>query len=457
MFDHGGANRWGGPRGTGEATADVRDRASKVACVEVALWSDDELCGAVVDVAAARAALDAHEAHVLAELEQRGTCDREFGLSTTSWVMHHTGMPRATVAARVKTATRLRILPEADTALGEGRIGFDHARALGEAVANSRIADQVIDLHDTLVDLATEIPYRQWRSELGRLVELLDQDGSYDPDEDLARNWVRLTPLGPDHFQLAGELYGETALTVSQALHAEADRQHRTFTRDGDQTDGVDTLIPRRPTLLALGLAELLRRGTATPATSSRAPVTDVTLALDARATDHADDWPADRVGPTRRTDDCAGERRSQRAARFTNLDGDPLPPDRYAHLLCDAGFHAVVLDSLGVPLDLGRTERLATPAQRRALTIRDCGCRFPGCDAPASWTDVHHIDEFQHGGCTDLHNLVLLCRHHHGVTHRQGWNLVPRPDGTLTWTTPSGRTLTSPPPRAQALEQQAA
>ena len=75
---------------------------------------------------------------------------------------------------------------------------------------------------------------------------------------------------------------------------------------------------------------------------------------------------------------------------------------------------------------------------------MRDGGCVFPGCDMPAGWSDAHHITPWEHGGTTDLPNLALLCRHHHGVTHRTGWTMTTQPDQTFTWTTPTGRTLHS-------------
>ncbi|MEO7745197.1 MAG: HNH endonuclease signature motif containing protein [Actinomycetota bacterium] len=48
------------------------------------------------------------------------------------------------------------------------------------------------------------------------------------------------------------------------------------------------------------------------------------------------------------------------------------------------------------------------------ALTVRDAGCAFPGCDAPTSRCDAHHITHWADGGPTALANLVLLCRYHH-------------------------------------------
>jgi hypothetical protein len=78
----------------------------------------------------------------------------------------------------------------------------------------------------------------------------------------------------------------------------------------------------------------------------------------------------------------------------------------------CDAFRSILHLSDTGIPLVLGRSERHATPGQRRALAARDGGCTFPGCDAPTQWCDAHHVTHWQHGGRTDLDELALLCRH---------------------------------------------
>jgi hypothetical protein len=108
----------------------------------------------------------------------------------------------------------------------------------------------------------------------------------------------------------------------------------------------------------------------------------------------------------------------------------------------CDTRSSILQLSSTGVPLALGHSERHATPGQRRVLAARDGGCTFPGCDAPAHWCDAHHIQHWQHGGRTDLNNLALLCRHHHGVTHRTGWHMAIDSDHHLRWVTPGGATI---------------
>lgn len=90
---------------------------------------------------------------------------------------------------------------------------------------------------------------------------------------------------------------------------------------------------------------------------------------------------------------------------------------------MCESGFVSVTVDSCGNPLDVGREQRLFTPRQRIALAIRDGGCRWRGCDRPASYCEAHHIDEWARDqGRTDIDRGILLCRYHHMTLHHGGW-----------------------------------
>ena len=72
--------------------------------------------------------------------------------------------------------------------------------------------------------------------------------------------------------------------------------------------------------------------------------------------------------------------------------------------------------------LDVGRRTRTIPPALRRALEVRDRGCRFPGCGL--RFTDGHHVKHWADGGETTLDNLILLCRFHHRLVHEGGWRV---------------------------------
>lgn len=82
--------------------------------------------------------------------------------------------------------------------------------------------------------------------------------------------------------------------------------------------------------------------------------------------------------------------------------------------LACDCDLIPMVLNSLGIPLDVGRTERLVNHHLRAAVVARDRGCVFPGCDRGPADCEVHHIRPWWAGGDTALQNLVLLCPRHH-------------------------------------------
>ncbi|HEY0716120.1 MAG TPA: DUF222 domain-containing protein [Streptosporangiaceae bacterium] len=106
-----------------------------------------------------------------------------------------------------------------------------------------------------------------------------------------------------------------------------------------------------------------------------------------------------------------------------------------------------------GQVLDLGAATPVVPPALRRAVTLRDRHCRFPGCLQPPSVCQVHHLIPRARAGPTALPNLALLCRFHHLIViHRWGWTLTCHPDGTTAATGPDGRTLRShSPPRLAA------
>lgn len=101
--------------------------------------------------------------------------------------------------------------------------------------------------------------------------------------------------------------------------------------------------------------------------------------------------------------------------------------------LLC-AGTHTpILLSSAGQPLDVGRSQRLFTTRQRVALSARDGGCRWAGCERRPSWCEAHHITPWtSENGRTDVADGVLLCRHHHLLVHNNGWRIERRrgPDG---------------------------
>ncbi len=102
------------------------------------------------------------------------------------------------------------------------------------------------------------------------------------------------------------------------------------------------------------------------------------------------------------------------KAGLAETTDGSMLTSDQLLRIAAEAEIWPTIINRNGVPLALGRTQRLASRGQTMALIVRDGGCSFPGCTHPPSWCDRHHILDWIHGGYTDLDNLTLLCRYHH-------------------------------------------
>jgi hypothetical protein len=116
------------------------------------------------------------------------------------------------------------------------------------------------------------------------------------------------------------------------------------------------------------------------------------------------------------------------------------VPMQTARRLACDASILPVVMGGPSEPLDVGRKTPVVSAGLRRAVVLRDGGCRFPRCTRPHPWCDAHHLIHWADGGKTALSNLVLLWRPHHTLVHEGGFGLkmvndrpvVRRPDGSV-------------------------
>jgi hypothetical protein len=143
---------------------------------------------------------------------------------------------------------------------------------------------------------------------------------------------------------------------------------------------------------------------------------------------------------------DAATLRGEDESGRSELDDGAPLSGDTVRRLACDASI-VPLLERDRRAIDVGRKTRAIPPALQRALSARDRGCRFPGCQA-RRFVDAHHLIHWANGGPTNLANLVQLCRHHHRLMHEGGYSLSRDRAGEPVFYRPDGR----PIPRCPAL-----
>ena len=128
--------------------------------------------------------------------------------------------------------------------------------------------------------------------------------------------------------------------------------------------------------------------------------------------------------------------------------DGTPIDLAQARQLACEAQLLPVVLRGASMPLDVGRSQRTATSHQQTALQAIYATCAVPACTTAVTQCEIHHIRRWEHGGRTDLSNLLPLCGYHHHVMHRERWKLNMDEQRHVLIVLPDGTTLSGGPDR---------
>jgi hypothetical protein len=130
--------------------------------------------------------------------------------------------------------------------------------------------------------------------------------------------------------------------------------------------------------------------------------------------------------------------------------DGPALSAAAARRIGCDASVIAVT-ERDGLPIDVGRAQRIVPTPLRRALEVRDVTCCFPGCAVPARDCEAHHRVHWIDDGPTELDNLDAVCKFHHHRHHDGIFDIVRGPDGERRFVTAHGRLIEV---RRQRLEE---
>jgi hypothetical protein len=300
------------------------------------------------------------------------------------------------------------ILPQVSAAHRDGDLCVEQVRVIThclDRIPTAAGAAVLVEAERFLVDQAGHVDARTLAAIAHRLLATLDPDGTA-PREDEAqrRREFSIARRTNGTFVLRGELTAEFVATWNPILD--------TLAAPIPSEDGLGddrTAAQRRHDAILEAGQRLLRSGTLPDC--GGVPATIVVQISEAQL-------------------------RQRSGIALTDHD-DPLPVTAVLDLAAEADIIPVVLNQAGGVLAYGRTRRIATPGQRRALLARDGGCCFPGCSRPASWCQANHVTRWEHGGPTDIENLCLLCRYHHREFERRGW-VVRMRDGTTEWTPPA-------------------
>ncbi|HEV8296531.1 MAG TPA: DUF222 domain-containing protein [Acidimicrobiales bacterium] len=373
-----------------------------------AVWAEADPVGLTVEQLSAELGLvERVRGHLDAIAVRHSIALRQKAPHTAVRVNAGLGLSGREQRRRAKVLDAARTVPGAVDALAAGAITVEHLETLGSFAPKLDDAQRATLLADAQTmgpdEFRTHAPLTAMRA--------TKDDGASDAVRQHARRNAAFLD-GKDGMRVfRAELPPEDMDRIRTELHRLMDEAWRAEHPDREPVLAERTPNPQR---LADAFIEMAHRsghgGTAVTATEDPGPATggvDLLVIIDF---------------------DTLTDRLREQSVCQTEW-GTPLAPDTVRRLACEAGIIPVVLGGHNEVLNYGRKRRLASAAQRRAVIARDKHCI--ACDLPPRYCRVHHIDDWNHGGPTNIDRMALLCHRHHGLVHERDMHVERHPDGT--------------------------
>ena len=332
---------------------------------------------------------------VLAEVEERCIYEDDGYDSTASWAASTFGIGFTRACEYVEVATCLSELPRLEAAYGEGRLSYDHLRAL------VKVADP--ENEKALLEEVEGLSVKDTFNLVHKILGVSKEDSV----RTRAERWLEMSWEHESRMlHLWANLPEEMGAKVEKALNALAKKMP-----DEPEDQGPTPMGVKRADALAEMASSAL-------ASHPSRPTVVVHVDVEALATGEG----------------------------TASIEGGPLISAETARrLACDSRLQ-VVLENGGRPLAAGRSRRSPNEKLLRQLYYRDRGCRFPQCPRQTG-LHSHHIVHWPKGE-TELDNLVLLCDTHHHFVHEGGYSI--RGDPPKIWVEkPGHRPIKNGPPNA--------
>jgi len=375
--------------------------------VDLGSLTGDELSAHIRGLDRRRNQHDAALLESVAAWDARQQWAADGSLSAATWLASRCEMSRSSAAVLVRTSRRLRDMPLTADRARRGDLGSAKVVLLANAAGRSDATREAFARdEELLVGHAQKLTVDQLHQLLREWLLRVDAEtGNDDADRQHERRRLHLSETFGGMWALDGMFEPTDGAELAAALQAEYDALQRAE----NAVEGGPRRTPAQRR--ADALMNLIR--------GERVTRPSLTIVV--------------------RAEDLRDARGGARIAGVSVID-----PATVQQMACDAVIRRVVIGPEGEILDLGRSQRLISPAQRRALTVRDGGCVFPGCDRPPERCDGHHIVHWTQGGRTDMDNLCFLCLGHHTAIHKRGFRVARGPDRRLRFSRPDGIEITA-------------
>ena len=315
-----------------------------------------------------------------------------------TWLAHATRITSTAARAELRLAEALVAHPATQAALRAGAVNEAQARVIMNAVG--RLSDEI--------DPATRERAEQ---------HLIDFAAIYDPKDLQVLGTKILEVVAPDVAE------AELGKALERDEQAARDKCSVKISRRGD---GISRIVALIPDAIAERLTTYLDAEDSPRVTRSRSRGEAFCRLLEHldpdRLPDHGGDATA--VVVTIPFENLVNDLGS------AMLGSTVISASEARRLACTAKIIPAVLGGKSEPLDLGRARRLHSPAQRKAMRLRDKKCRAEGCTVPVTWTEAHHLKPWSEGGHTAVDDGVLLCGHHHRRAHDTRYDMTKLPTG---------------------------
>ena len=328
--------------------------------------------------------IDAARTALVGVWDARSVWAMEAARSGASWLACHTEQSRPAASGQVRLARSLRTMPLVEAACTAGVLGQAKAKLLAGAATES--PEAFADHEAFLVEQARSLRVDQTAKLLEFWQAHVNPDGAADQEaKNYADRAFHLSETFQGMWLTNGKLTGEQGEIVANEINRRARAMYRAEKRlaDANGTTVETTAAQRRADAFVDMAMQAITAGDC--GNAANVPAITAIIRIDDLA--DADVQPTDVVGETEH--------------------GHPVTAATALRWTCDCTISRVILGPNSVPTDLGTAARLPSPAQRRALAVRDRGCVFPGCDRHAGWTAAHHLTHWINDGPTDLRNTT--------------------------------------------------
>ena len=411
----------------------------------------DELAQLLTTLATLESQTEALRLKVLAEAERRQVAADEAATGTDAWAAALTGTTREINAGGLHLAQLLKTkYHHTREAYAAGQLRADQVRVIVRAAEQAPLettVEQLAAAEEVLVNKATGIGTRSGRAmnakrlrqAARRMLDIVDRDLA-DKHEAIMlgresrrakhETYLALHDNGDGTYSgkfTIPELHGSLLRTALETLSAPRRLNKTRTSAEGETISGYDESAPTGPDHGLSGweihgnaLCELIEHLPTDGWNGANALTLLVTMTAEDLTSDLTQagkldpaDWP-DWHGP-----DETGTAKLDTGTRTAAGD--------LRRLACEAGLVPAVLNTKSVPLDLGRTRRLHSHHQRKALALVHDTCAIGTCERPFAWSEIHHLIPWSHHGDTDL-EAIPLCSWHHHRAHDPRWHLAQHP-----------------------------